>query len=428
MTPEFAPKIALVLSGGGARGAYEAGVLAYLFEDLPKRLGRPTHFDIVTGTSVGGVHACFVASAQQDADAGSRLTDIWRSLSLDKVFAVGATDLVRVPWRLMGFGSPGRILPAAGSVPERLPGLFDTAWLEQIVSQRIDWTRLRTNIDSSGLHALALSATEIATGRSVVFVDTHGGGMPHWARDPFVIARPARIGIPHALASAAIPLIFPAVRIDRTFYCDGGLRLNTPLSPALRLGADRVLVIGLRYQRTAEEEDRIAHRSVANFSSPTYLTGKALNALLLDRIEYDVDRMRLFNAILESGERTYGPDFLTRINEPIVAQRNAPYRIVRNLFLRPSKDLGALAAECLRREPRSHGVRDWLSRNVVRYAGRGALGEADLLSYLFFDRSYTDHLIDLGRHDAALREDDLVEFFSSPPAPRPTVGVGGADG
>ena len=125
------------------------------------------------------------------------------------------------------------------------------------------------------------------------------------------------------------------------------MRLNTPLSPALRLGADRVLVIGLRHPRTAEEEDRIAHHREPRHQ-PTYLVGKALNALLLDRIEYDVDRLRLFNAILESGVRTYGPDFLARINEPIIAQRNTPYRIVRDCLLRPSKDLGELAAECLR--------------------------------------------------------------------------------
>ena len=407
------PRIALVMSGGGARGAYEAGVLSYLFQDLPPRLGRPVHFDIVTGTSVGAVHACYVAATQQEPDAGERLAAIWRSLSLDKVFEVGATDLVRVPWRLLGLGGPAGLLPAtARGVPERLAGLFDTGWLETIVLERIAWDKLRENIDEGRLQALAIAATEVATGRSAVFVDNRTGTVPRWARDPFVIARPAKIGPPHALASAAIPLLFPALRIGRTYYCDGGLRLNTPLSPALRLGADRVLVIGLRHQRTPEEEDRIANRREANYNSPTYLVGKALNALLLDRVEYDVDRLRLFNAILESGVRNYGPDFLRRINEPIVEMRNSPYRIVRDFFLRPSKDLGAVASDCLRHQGRSRGLRDWLSRNVVRYAGRGALGEADLLSYLFFDRCFAEHLIELGRHDAAEAAGDLVDFLS----------------
>jgi len=406
------PRIAVVLSGGGARGAYEAGVLSYLLHDFAARLGRPLHFDIVTGTSVGAVHACYVAASQQDADAGARLTDIWRSLSLNRVFAVGAAELIQVPWQLLGLGGARAPLPAANGIPERLPGLFDTRWLESIVLNNISWHALRHNIESGALQALAVAATEIATGRSVVFVDTQAGAVPQWARDPFVIAHPARIGPAHALASAAIPLIFPAIRIDRTYYCDGGLRLNTPLSPALRLGADRVLVIGLRHPRTPEEEDRIAHRREANYASPIYLAGKALNALLLDRIEYDVDRLRLFNAVLEEGVRAYGTDFLTRINQPIVAQRNTPYRIVRDLLLRPSKDLGVLAAECLQHQPRSAGLRDWLSRNVVRFAGRGALGEADLLSYLFFDRCYADHLIELGRHDAEHAADQLVAFLS----------------
>jgi NTE family protein len=406
------PRIALVLSGGGARGAYEAGVLSYLFGDLAAQLGRPVHFDIVTGTSVGAVHACYVAASQNDADAGQRLAAIWRSLSLNQVFAVGAADLFRVPWKLLGLGGPPGTLPATNGIPERTRGLFDTSWLESIVLHQVAWRQLRTNIESGTLHALAIAATEIATGRSVVFVDNQHQAVPRWARDPFVIARPAQIGPAHALASAAIPLIFPAIRIDRTYYCDGGLRLNTPLSPALRLGADRVLVIGLRHPRTAEEEDRIAHHREPGYTSSTFLVGKALNALLLDRIEYDIDRLHLFNAILESGARTYGPDFLARINEPIITQRNTPYRIVRDCLLRPSKDLGELAAECLRHQPRSAGLRDWLSRNVVRYAGRGALAEADLLSYLFFDRCYADHLIELGRHDAAAAADELVAFLS----------------
>jgi len=406
-------RIALVMSGGGARGAYEAGVLSHLFGPFAARIGRPVHFDIVTGTSVGAVHACFVAGSQQEADASSRLVEAWRSLSLDRVFDIGATDLVRVPWRLLHLSSPAAWLPAnAEPLPDRLPGLFDTAWLETLVHDRIDWSRLHRNLDDGSLLALAVTATEIATGRSVVFLDNRSGTVPPWAHDPFVVARPAQIRAAHALASAAIPLVFPAIRIDRTYYCDGGLRLNTPLAPALRLGADRVLVIGLRYHRSPEEEDRLARRRVADYSTPAYLVGKALNALLLDRIEYDVDRLRLFNAILETGVRTYGADFLARINEAIVSQRHAPYRIVRDFFLCPSKDLGELAADCLRHQARSRGLREWLSRNAIRYAGGGAFREADLVSYLLFDRCYADHLIELGRADAERATDDLVAFFS----------------
>lgn len=408
-----APRIALVLSGGGARGAYEAGVLSYLFDELPERLGRPVRFDIVTGTSVGAVHACYVAGAQGRAGVGQKLAAIWRSLSIGKVFEVGTGELFTIPWKLLGLGRTSAD-PSAGraGTRARLAGLFDTGWLEEIVDGAIDWQALRENLDGGTLRALAVAVTEIATGRSIVFADTGGRPMPPWARDPFVVGRGTQIRAEHALASAAIPLLFPAVRIDRAYYVDGGLRLNTPLSPALRLGADRVLVIGLRHPRTPEEEDRLARRREASVGNPTYLVGKALNALILDRVEYDIDRLRLFNAILESGAATYGPDFLSRINQPIVSMRNTPYRIVRDLFLRPSKDLGVLADECLRHQPRSRGLRDWISRNVPRYAARGALGEADLLSYLFFDRCYAEHLLALGRQDAAARDAELVEFLS----------------
>ena len=406
-------RISLVMSGGGARGAYEAGVLSYLFDELPALLGRPIHFDIVTGTSVGAVHACWVAATQDDPDAGRRLTELWSSLSLEDVFPVGVTDVFRVPWRLLGLGgASGWLPPRDNKAPARLPGLFDTTLLESLVLGQIPWEKLYRNLDEGRLYALAVAATEIATGRSVVFVDTPSGTVPQWAGNPFVIARAARIGPEHALASAAIPLIFPAVRVDHAYCYDGGLRLNTPLAPALRLGADRVLVIGLRYQRSAEEEDRIARERLANYSSLTFLSGKALNALLLDRVEHDVDRLRLFNAILERGVKAYGPEFLTRINEPIMTMRNTPYRIVENLFVRPSKDIGAIAAECLEHESSGRGARNWLSRNLARYAGRGSVGEADLLSYLFFDRCFVDHLMELGRHDAGQISGELAKFFS----------------
>jgi NTE family protein len=359
---------------------------------------------------VGAIHASYLAANQQDADAGERLAAIWRSLSFDAIFEVGAADLLRIPWRVLGLGTPPR-LPATKARPARIAGAFDTTRLEQLVLDQIDWTKIRRNLADGVLDALAVTATEIATGRSVVFVDTATNQLPVWTRDPFIIARAAQIDASHTLASAAIPLLFPAVRIGSTYYCDGGLRLNTPLVPALRLGADRVLIIGLRHQPTPQEQDRLARAREANYGSPAYLAGKALNALLLDRVETDVDRLRLFNAILECGANVYGAEFLTRINEPIIERRNTPYRIVPDLFLRPSEDLGEIAAKCLHHQPRASGLRSWLTRNIARYAARGTVLEADLLSYLLFDRCYAEHLIELGRRDAEQIADQLQSFL-----------------
>jgi NTE family protein len=404
------PKYALIMSGGGARGAYEAGVLSWVLDDLPRRLGRPVRFQIVTGTSVGAIHACYVAATFGRPDAGKGLIDIWHSLRVGGVYNVGVSDMVGIPLRLLGFRGR-KTAPPEGAIPERLTGLLDTLPLERLVRESIPWANLRYLVETGEIEAVAVAATEISSGKSVVWVDNREGIVRYWARDPFVIARPAKLSPAHALASAAIPFLFPAPRIDGSYFCDGGLRLNTPLSPALRLGADRLLIVGLRHVPTPAEEAALATNREANYSSLAYLAGKVLNALLLDHVDYDVDRLRLVNAILDTGARAYGPDFLRRINEVIEKMRGTPYRVVRDLYVLPSKDLAVMAAECLDSHRGDGGLRAWLSDAALRYSVYGIAGEADLLSYLYFDQCYAEHLIALGRADAEARGDELVEFF-----------------
>jgi len=401
---------ALIMSGGGARGAYEAGVLSYVLDELPRRLGRPVRFQIITGTSVGAIHACYVAATLGRPHTGRGLIDIWRSLEVGGVYQVGVGDVVGIPLRLLGLAGQ-RTMPAEGTIPERLTGLLDTLPLERLVRESIPWDDLRRHVDAGEVAAVAVTATEISSGKSVVWVDNREGIVRRWARDPFVIARPARLGPAHALASAAIPFLFPAPRIDGAYFCDGGLRLNTPLAPALRLGADRLLIVGLRHTPTPEEEAALAAHREANYSSLAYLAGKVLNALLLDHVDYDVDRLRLVNAILDTGARAYGPDFLPRINQVIEQMRGTPYRVVRDVYVIPSRDLAVMAAECLEAHRGGAGLRAWLSDAALRYTVRGIAGEADLLSYLYFDRCYADHLIELGRADAEARADELIAFF-----------------
>ena len=136
-----------------------------------------------------------------------------------------------------------------------------------------------------------------------------------------------------------------------------------------------------------------------------------LNALLLDHIDYDVDRLRIVNAILDTGQRAYGPEFLARINETVEVMRGTAYRVVENVYLQPSRDLGVMAADCLAHRPQPSGLRQRLAETILRYAARGITVEADLLSYLLFDRCYAEHLIELGRADAAARSDELVALL-----------------
>jgi NTE family protein len=322
------------------------------------------------------------------------------------------SDAVGIPLRLLGLTGARREPAPEGGIPERLTGLLDTLPLEQLVRDSIPWDRLRRHVDEGTVEAVAVAATEIGSGKSIVWVDNREHVVRRWAHDPFVLARPAALGPEHALASAAIPFLFPAPRIGDAFFCDGGLRLNTPLAPALRLGADHLLVIGLRHVPTPEEETALAAHREANYASLAYLGGKVLNALLLDHVDYDVDRLRLVNAILDTGARAYGPDFLRRINEVIEEMRGTPYRVVENVYLVPSRDLSVIAADCLEHHHHPAGLRAWLSDAALRYAVHGIVVEADLLSYLYFDRCYADHLIELGRADAFARADELVAFFT----------------
>jgi NTE family protein len=404
-------RIAVVLSGGGARGAYEAGVLSYVLDDLPALLGRPARISIVTGTSVGAIHACFLASIGAAAGNGARLGAMWRSMSLTRVYRLGLSDVVRMPLWILGQLSGAMSRSVDRDEGLRLPALFDTGPLEEIVAREIDWARIHGNITTGVVDALAVTATEIATGRSVVFVDNRDQAVPSWPDDPFVIARPAKVGLTHALASAAIPVLFAPRRIDGAFYCDGGLRLNTPLSPALRLGADRVLVIGLRHRRPSDVEDRLARHREVSYLNPAFLAGKILNALLLDRIENDIDQLRLMNDVFRAGQAEFGADFLERLNRHVAELGHPALRLVENCFIHPSEDLGEIAGEVLSAREGDGALTERVAALAMRAAARGAFPDKDLLSYLLFDRAYTERLFELGRGDAAAAREDLARLF-----------------
>ncbi|MEO6026076.1 MAG: patatin-like phospholipase family protein [Candidatus Binatia bacterium] len=411
--PDGHPRVALVLAGGGARGAYEAGVLAFLIEDLPKRLGFMPSFDIVSGASVGAIHAAYwTATLQEDAATRvARLTSTWDSMSLERVYRLSVGDLLRIPSRL--FSIPFLTsTPAAGArLPTRLPGLLDTSALEEMVLRQIPWRQLRSNLRASR-QVLCISCTEIASGRAVVFVDGARVSLKAWEYDPYVIARSSGIGPSHILASAAIPLLFPAVRIGRHFYCDGGLRLNTPLSPALRLGADRLLLVALRHPPDAESEAAMPSPRETAYGNPAYLIGKVLNAMMLDHIDYDLQRMRLMNALLQGGEQAFGAEFLPKINEIIRATRGTNYRVIQDCVIRPSEDLGKLAGRCYSERSRSLSPARLVADLIMRSAAHGVPeGEADLLSYVLFDGSYTRQLFTLGRADAAGQADQIAQLF-----------------
>jgi NTE family protein len=407
-----APRRAVVFSGGGARGAYEAGVVRFLVEELPVRLGHPITFDIVCGTSVGAIHASYLgATADQDANRGVRLVDFWRSMKLEEVLPFSARDLIGLPRRLLGLRRVAEAM-RGGNAPERLYGLLDTSHLEKLVLRAIPWRRIRKNVAEQRVGAVCIAATEIATGRVAVFLETPDPRLPSWTRDPTVVPRVTHLRPTHALASAAIPLLFPVVRIGSSYYADGGLRLNTPLSPALRLGADRVLVIALRPSYHGASEATASGHRVEDYASPAFLFGKLLNALLLDHLDTDIARMRDMNEMIEEGRKAFGESFLSQLNESALEQRGQAFRAIEHVVIRPSADLGMLAGQVLGNLPEA-SLRSPLFRLAMRNLTPGRSStEADLLSYLLFDGEFLDPLAELGYRDARAREDELAAFFT----------------
>ncbi len=415
-------RTALVLSGGGARGAYEVGVISYLREELPRRLGFSPHFDIICGTSVGAVNAAFMASSAHALDTqGSRLARHWRDLHVDRVFDLSAGELMRAIRLLLG-GAP----PPSRPGELRRGGLLNSGGLERMVIRSVAWDKISKNIAAGYLSALSVSATHVATGKTVVFVERHGGGLPPWSRDPFVQAQAGQIGPLHVLASAAIPVLFPAVSVNDAFYCDGGLRQNTPISPALRLGADRVLVISLRHLETKQEDRALSVEHEDAYPSPWFLFGKSLNALLLDHTDYDIVRLERLNAIISGGVAAYGPGFVGELDRVLTPLRGQGLRYVQPLMIRPSEDIGVLAGN-FARGPHIAAL-GGLSGRMLRYLSESSYTrEADLLSYVLFDGNFAAELMELGKRDARAREDELVAFFTEARAAGSIPGPGPGD-
>jgi NTE family protein len=412
--PTTRPKIGFVLSGGGSRGAYEAGIIHYLRTDLAKRLGQHVPLDIVTGTSVGAINAAFLAATMSDPTAQAEaIVAAWRSLRIEELISLKAGDMLRGMKMLVGGDPPP---PQPGSF--RYGGILDTSGLERFVIRAIPWRGIERSLREGSLHAMSVSATHVGTGHTVVFLSSREPVPREWSRDPFVRHRAARIGPRHVLASAAIPMLFPAVKIGEEYFTDGGLRQNTPMSPAIRLGADRLLLVSLKH---VKKEPKIVERErVEAYPKPLFLAGKALNALMLDHTEYDLMRMQRINMILEAGQASFGTRFEEMMNHELVRLRGAPLRRIHACHIRPSEDIGRIASDfATSGKVKVDGM--VAKRLIARLAGGEARHESDLLSYLLFDGNFAAELIEMGRRDAAKKEDELAALFDFTAAREPAA-------
>jgi NTE family protein len=389
-------RVAMILSGGGARGAYEVGILWYIFDDLARQRGAPPRVDILCGTSVGAINACYLAAHLTDPVLGMRrLVDLWSELQLPRVLGFGVRQVFGLPRVLLGGGGEGN-------------GLFDVRPMADLVQREISWRAVTRCLRRRQLRALSVSTTEVSTGRTVVFMQTAPDVVIPSTAPPRTLFRADHIGPQHALASAAIPLLFPAVRIDDELYLDGGLRQNTPIAPALRLGATHIFAVGssreVKGPRTHE-----SGRGKPGAPGAAFLLGKVLNAFLLDHVDVDIELLTRLNNVLADGTHLYGPDFTRLMSGEAVKRAAQEYRFVNCLTLRPSEDIGRLASAHVRR---GRFLGDpLLTKRLFNVLDIGVGDEADLASYLLFDGQFCRQLIEMGRADAKARRDELLAFF-----------------
>ena len=385
--------LGLVLTAGGARGAYQAGVLRRIGE-LPSLRGGASPFAIVTGASAGAINGMFLAARSRELEAAVRnLTELWAHLSVSQVFRTDLASLGCVSMRWLRDLSLGGIL-GGGSVSS----LLDTTPLYELLRDGLHLEGIGESIAAGDLFAAAVSATSYHSGRSFTFVQGRPGH-PVWARARRV-ALATEITHEHVSASAAIPIVFPPVRIRTSpggecFFGDGALRLVAPLSPAIRLGATRVFAIGVRCSAAAaalqKAELSTSEPQGAAGPEPTeppmaQICGVFLNALFLDHLDADVDH-------------------LLRMNEIARAQPSGQaLSEVAPLVVSPSADLALVAAAFAHKMPRA-------VRYVMEGLGTPDAQSADLMSYLLFDSAYTRALIDIGYQDAAARIDEIEEFL-----------------
>ena len=415
--------LGLVLTAGGARGAYQAGVLKRVGE-IPALEGRCSPFQIIAGASAGAINGTMLASGASDLrGTTAELARLWSEVQVKDVFRADVGSLTAGGLRWLQDLSLGGIFGGGNA-----QALLDTTPLRAFLGGKINPSGIADSIRDGHLYALAVSATCYYSGKSFTFIQGRAGH-PTWLKARRV-ALPVEIGLDHIMASSAIPIVFPPVLVQTPvgdfYFGDGGLRLITPLSPAIRLGADRLFAIGIRSQRAAEERSRTSLLEVyesegrlpAMRKPPlAQIFGVFLNAIFLDHLDTDLDHLKRMNELIYYfGSVQYGPDAAQAVGAagtggrapgPAADERpqmSEPMRIVLPYVINPSEDLAKVAEVFSNRMPR-----------VVRFAmeglGSSKAQSADLLSYLLFDSEYTRALIDIGYRDAAAQIDQIESFL-----------------
>ena len=376
-------KTGLLLAGGGARAAYQVGILKAISTLLPRNAGNP--FQVISGTSAGAINGTALAIYSSNFHtAVHRLVSVWENFHADRVFRTDAKGVMLTGSRwlaAMMFGGLGSHNPHA---------LLDRSPLSELLQTRLSFDRIKTAIDEGHLHALGITCSSYISGQSVTFYQ--GSPMiPPWRRARR-IGYPTKIGLPHILASSAIPLIFSAVKINNEYYGDGSMLQIAPISSTLRMGADRVLIVGARSQ--TPDLSRI---NSEEYPSLAQIAGHVLNSIFIDSLEVDLERLGRVNKTI------------SLIPAQHLTDGNTALRHVDVLVVTPSQDLDEIAGKHAKLLPRT-------IRLLLKRIGATTPNGANLISYLLFEREYCQELISLGYYDALARKNEILAFLDVAPS------------
>lgn len=376
MSQNTGQKVGLILSGGGARGAYQAGVLKGLAEILPDKKNSP--FKIISGVSAGAINSAKLAcDIESFSNAVEKLIFLWSQITTDQVFK---TDILSMNKLSFGF---------LGAKQKKMDSLLDTSPLLDLLNRNCSFEKIKKNLDDKIIESLIITANNYTTGSAISFVQTSTSKLA-W-KDSRRLAALSEIDAHHVMASSAIPMLFPPVKIGTQFYGDGCVRNNTPCSPAIRMGADKIFVIGVRTQMNAEVSNRSeteSHAQPAIAPSLVRILNALLNAVLLDSVEQDVHRIQRINQLVS----LTGKD-----------SAKEGFKEIPALCISPSEDIGELARHHAHHLPR-------LIRMTI--SALGSLDEAsEILSYLLFEPHFCRKLIEMGYNDAINSRKQIEDFF-----------------
>ena len=374
--------LGLVLSGGGARAAYQVGVLRVLARECPSAVP-----EIITGVSAGGINAAFLAArAGSYADKIEDLAGMWSDIHIDHIFRVDLRDLAS---RTLRWG--GRLMAGGKSMLPPARSLVDTAPLRAFLERELKardgvLNGIDESLKAGWLRAVALTGSSYSTGQSVTWVQSRSDApLPAWER-PQRKSTMCVLRVDHVMASASLPFFFPAVEVDDAWYGDGGIRLTAPLSPAIHLGATRILAVSTRYAPSRAEADR---PMISKYPAPAHIAGSLFNAIFLDQFDGDALQLNRINTLIADR-----PD----------AERDG-LRHVDLLVMRPSEDLGRLANAYEAELPRAF-------RFMTRGLGTREARSNDMLSLVMFQADYVKRLMAMGEADAIARLAEIKQFLT----------------